>query len=237
MHARFFYALLVTMAWASASHAQSVLVFSKTTEFRHESIPAGIQAIRDLGKANQFTVDATEDASAFAPERLSRYAAVIFLCTTGEVLDRSQQQAFEQYIRSGRGFVGIHSAADTEYDWPWYGELVGGWFDGHDEIQDAKVLRIRPFGRAEIPNPWIRHDEWYNYKQFSPHVNVLFKLDTTTFKGSKHGDDHPIAWYREFDGGRSFYTGFGHTTASYSEAPFLAHVLDGIQYAMGAASR
>lgn len=230
-------ALLALLITSSIASAQSVLVFSKTGDFRHESIPAGIQAIRELGKAHGFTVDATEDATAFVPERLSRYAAVIFLLTTGDILDRQQQQALEQYIRSGRGFVGIHSAADTEYDWPWYGELVGGWFDGHDVIQEAKVLSVRPFGRATIPTPWIRRDEWYNYKHFSRNVNVIFKLDTTSFKGSKHGNDHPIAWYREFDGGRTFYTGFGHTTESYSEPAFRAHVLDGIQYAIGPAAR
>jgi type 1 glutamine amidotransferase len=228
---------LATMSCITASaEPLSVLVFSKTTGFRHDSIEPGIEAIRRLGQQHEFTVDATEEASAFNPKALQRYAAVIFLSTTGDVLNRKQQRALEQYIRSGHGFVGIHSAADTEYDWPWYGQLVGGWFDGHDAIQDARVIKARPFGVAALPDPWIRRDEWYNYKRFVRDVNVILKLDTTTFNGSKHGADHPIAWYREFDGGRTFYTGFGHTIESYSEPAFLEHLWDGIHYAISGSS-
>jgi type 1 glutamine amidotransferase len=224
---------LATMSCISASaESLAVLVFSKTTAFRHDSIEPGITAIRRLGKQHSFSVDATEDASVFNAEALQRYDAVVFLCTTGDVLDLAQQRALEHYIRGGRGFVGIHSAADTEYDWPWYGQLVGGWFDGHDAIQDARVLKARPFGVAALPDPWTRRDEWYNYKHFVRDVNVILTLDTTTFEGSKHGTDHPIAWYREFDGGRMFYTGFGHTIESYSEPAFLQHLWDGINYAV-----
>jgi type 1 glutamine amidotransferase len=226
-----------TTASAATTAQNTVLIFSKTAGFRHASIEPGIHAIRRLGKQHAFTVDPTEDASVFSAKRLQRYAAVIFLCTTGDVLDDDQQRALEQYIRSGHGFVGVHSAADTEYDWPWYGQLVGGWFDGHDAIQDARVIRTQPFGAAVLPEPWVRRDEWYNYKSFSGDVNVILKLDTTTFKGSKHGADHPIAWYREFEGGRMFYTGFGHTIESYSEPAFLAHLWDGISYAIAASPR
>jgi type 1 glutamine amidotransferase len=217
---------------AIAAVEPSVLVFSKTSGFRHDSIRPGLEAIERLGKMHGFRVYSTEDAAVFTRADLGGHAAVIFLNTTGDVLDREQQQSLERYIRSGRGFVGIHSAADTEYGWPWYGRLVGGYFDGHDAIQSATLHRVQPFGSAQIPDPWIRRDEWYNYKQFERTVNVIFKLDTATFKGSKHGADHPIAWYREFDGGRSFYTGLGHTIESYSEPAFLEHLLDGIQYAM-----
>jgi type 1 glutamine amidotransferase len=231
---------LATMSCLTASAEslaqRTVLVFSRTTGFRHDSIEPGIEAIRRLGKQHEFTVDATEDASAFNSKALQRHAAVIFLSTTGDVLDDGQQRALEQYIRSGHGFVGIHSAADTEYDWPWYGQLVGGWFDGHDAIQDARVIKAHPFGIAALPDPWIRRDEWYNYKRFVRDVNVILKLDTATFKGSKHGTDHPIAWYREFDGGRMFYTGFGHTIESYSEPAFLQHLWDGLNYAISGSS-
>jgi type 1 glutamine amidotransferase len=223
---------LASFAVNATTTERSVLVFSKTAGFRHDSIPAGIDAIRSLGKQHGFHVEATEDARAFDPAKLQPYAAVIFLNTTGDILDRAQQQALEQYVRAGGGFVGIHSAADTEYAWAWYGQLVGGYFDGHDAIQPATILRAQPFGAATPPTPWIRRDEWYNYKQLERGVKVIFKLDTTTFKGSKHEGDHPIAWHREFDGGRSFYTGFGHTIESYAEPAFLAHLLDGIRYAM-----
>src|SRR5215467_7432103 len=94
-----------------------VLVFTKTTGFRHASIPAAVQAVTTLGENNGFTVDATEDGGAFTDANLARYDAVIFLLTTGDVLDDAQQAAFERYIHAGHGWVGVHSAADTEYDW------------------------------------------------------------------------------------------------------------------------
>jgi type 1 glutamine amidotransferase len=232
--------LAMTLATFNSASAQdtsrSVLVFSKTAAFRHDSIGPGVKAIKRLGRQHGFNVDATEDAATFQASNFKRYSAVIFLSTTGDVLNPDQERAFEQYIRAGGGFVGIHAAADTEYEWAWYGRLVGGYFDGHDAIQDAQIVRAKLFGKAALPDPWIRRDEWYNYKQFDRGVNVILKLDTRTFKGSKHGDDHPIAWYREFDGGRSFYTGLGHTVESYSEPEFLAHLLVGIQYATGAVS-
>ena len=103
----------------------SVLVFSRTEGFRHDSIPAGIAAIRQLGQQRGFSVDATEDAGTFADEVLIKYKVVVFLSTTGDVLNNAQQAAFERYIRRGGGFVGIHSATDTEYDWPFYGAVVG----------------------------------------------------------------------------------------------------------------
>ncbi len=123
----------------AADTAYDVLVFSKTAGFRHDSIPAGIQAIRDLGAANSFTVTATEDGNHFTTGNLSRYEAVIFLNTTGDVLNDAQQSAFQSYIGSGGGFVGVHSAADTEYNWPFYGDLVGAYFASHPAIQQANV--------------------------------------------------------------------------------------------------
>jgi type 1 glutamine amidotransferase len=232
-------AAVIAMTFAptaqSADGSPTVLIFSKTAGFRHDSIEPGIAAIRKLGNQHGFAVDATEDAGRFNAKDLPRYSAVVFLSTTGDVLDPEQQRTFERYIRAGGGFVGVHAAADTEYDWAWYGRLVGGYFDGHDVIQDARVIATLPFGTAQLPEAWVRRDEWYNYREFDRGVNVILELDTKTFKGSKHGERHPIAWYREFDGGRSFYTGLGHTAESYAEPAFLAHVLDGIQYAIGRA--
>lgn len=224
---------LLTSQIAHGADQPRVLIFSKTAGFRHTSIEPGIDAIRRLGRANNFAVDATEDATRFTPEQLQDYAAVIFLSTTKDVLNTGQEAALQQYIRSGGGFVGIHAASDTEFDWPWYGKLVGGWFDGHGEIEEAAVLPIAEFGQADLPSPWVRRDEWYNFKQFSKDVNVILKLDTATLDSSKHAGNHPIAWYHEFEGGRAFYTGLGHTNESYAEPLFLAHVLDGINYAIG----
>jgi len=115
----------------SSLHDTSVLVFSKTAGFRHDSIPDGIAAIQAMGEQNGFHVEATEDAGAFTADNLSRFAAVVFLSTTGDVLNAEQQTAFEDYVNSGGGFAGVHAAADAEYDWHWYGQLVGGYFRNH----------------------------------------------------------------------------------------------------------
>ncbi len=218
------------------SHTFKVLVFSKTEGFRHSSIPIGIAAIQQLGLDNDFDVDATEDASLFTFSNLIQYDAIIFLSTTGDVLNADQQAAFEQYIQSGGGYVGIHAASDTEYNWPWYGQLVGAYFDSHPSNQTATIKvadRIHP-STKNLPEYWERFDEWYNYRE-NPrgNVHVLATLDENTYSGGNMGYDHPIAWMHDFDGGRAWYTGGGHTEASYSEPLFLEHLLGGILYASG----
>jgi len=225
-------AILIVSPTTAVAQAPEILVFSKTGGFRHTSIGPGVAAIAKLGERNGFRVVATEDSSAFTPENLRRYAAVVFLSTTGDVLDAGQQRAFEAYVENGGGFVGIHAASDTEYDWPWYGRLVGAWFDSHGAVQNAAILTVEPFGKAALPTPWIRRDEWYNFKRLPQGVRVVLKLDTTSFQDSKHAGHHPIAWYHEVGRGHAFYTGLGHTDESYSEPLFLEHVLDGIRYAM-----
>jgi type 1 glutamine amidotransferase len=216
--------------------AYDILVFSKTAGFRHDSIPDGIAALEELGAENNFTVTATEDGAAFTTENLAQYKVVVFLSTTGDVLDDAQQTAFEEYIAGGGAYVGIHSAADTEYDWPFYGELVGAYFASHPEIQAATVVvedRAHE-ATAHLPAAWQRTDEWYNY-QTSPreNVHVLASLDESSYSGGTMNGDHPIAWCQEYAGGRSFYTGGGHTTESYTEPEFRAHLLGGIRWAAG----
>ncbi|HEY3003878.1 MAG TPA: ThuA domain-containing protein, partial [Kribbellaceae bacterium] len=163
--------------------------------------------------------------------------AVVFLSTTGDVLDASQQAAFESYIRSGGGFVGVHAAADTEYDWPFYGDLVGAYFASHPLIQAATVQvedRTHP-ATSHLDATWRRTDEWYNYKtNVRSTARVLATLDESSYSGGTMGD-HPTAWCKDFEGGRSFYTGGGHTRQSYAEPAFRAHLLGGIRYAAGAA--
>jgi cytochrome c len=213
-----------------------VLVFSKTTGFRHDSIPAGIAAVEALGAEHGFAVEATEDGGRFTDAALSRFKVVVFLSTTGDVLDHDQKAAFERYIRSGGGFVGIHSASDTEYGWPWYGRLVGAYFASHPAVQQASVHvvdRERPATRA-LPEIWRRTDEWYNFKTDpSGGVHVLATLDEQSFAGGTMGASHPIAWCQDFEGGRSWYTGMGHTVESYSEALFRDHLWGGIESAAG----
>jgi type 1 glutamine amidotransferase len=215
-----------------------VLVFSKTAGFRHDSIPAGIAAIRSLGRANGFSVTATENAKAFAAKNLRRFDAVVFLSTTGDVLAPKQQKAFQSYIRKGGGWVGIHSAADTEYDWPFYGRLLGAYFLSHPAIQPAVCNvtdRSHPSTKP-LPVRWSRTDEWYNFRS-NPRgaVHVLATLDESTYTGGTMGADHPIAWCHSFKGGRAWYTAGGHTIESYSEPDFREHLLGGILWAAGLA--
>jgi type 1 glutamine amidotransferase len=213
--------------------APAVLVFTKTAGYRHSSIVPGIKALKELGEQHGFTVENTQNARAFTPDNLQRFAVVVFLSTTGNVLNAAQQRAFERYIGDGGGFVGIHAAADTEHNWPWYGLLVGARFDSHGTIQEATVVPTEVFGTAELPSPWVRKDEWYNFKRLPRNVRIVLRLDTATFKGSNHKELHPVAWYQEVGRGRSFYTALGHTDESFSEQPFLEHLMDGIRYAMG----
>jgi type 1 glutamine amidotransferase len=213
--------------------AFSVLVFSKTAGFRHASIPAAIAALETLGADNDFAVETTEDASIFTDAELGRFDAVVFLMTTGDVLDAGQQGAFERFIQQGGGFVGVHSATDTEYSWPWYGGLVGAYFESHPAVQEA-IIRILDHTHpavATLPDEWVRTDEWYNFQAVPTGVEVLALLDEGSYQGGKHGSPHPIAWYHNYDGGRSFYTAGGHTIDSYSERLFLDHLLGGIVYA------
>jgi type 1 glutamine amidotransferase len=221
---------------ADAAGSFQVVVFSKTAAFRHASIADGIASIKELGALNNFGVVATEDANVFTDAGLAPFKAVIFLSTTGDILDANQQSAFERYIRNGGGFVGVHAASDTEYSWPWYGGLVGAYFANHPAIQNAAVIveDTNDTSTVHLPARWLRNDEWYNF-QTNPRadVHVLCRLDESSYSGGTMGD-HPIAWSHEYDGGRAWYTGGGHTSASYYEPAFRLHLLGGIRYASGA---
>ncbi len=224
---------------ATQADPYAVLVFSKTAAFRHGSIPAGITAIRKLGADNGFTVDATEDSTAFSDANLARYRAVIWLSTTGDVLNADQRAAFERYIQAGGGYAGIHAASDTEYNWAWYGKLVGAYFNSHPANQTATVKVEDPAhpSTASLPSRWTRFDEWYNFRT-NPrgNVHVLASLDEKSYTpgSGAMGMDHPTAWCQDYDGGRSWYTGGGHTDQSFVEPAFLAHLLGGIETAAGA---
>jgi cytochrome c len=215
-----------------------ILLFTKTAGFRHDSIPTAVQALRELGARNSIGVDATEDAAVFTDQRLRRYDAVVFLLTTGDVLDDRGQAAFQRYIRSGGGFAGVHSASDTEHDWPWYGGLVGAYFRAHPQIQRAAALVSDPRNASTkgLPRRWTRTDEWYGFAT-NPRgtVHVLATLDEASYApgDSAMGGDHPIAWSHLYDGGRTWYTALGHTRESYVEPLFRGHVLGGILWAAG----
>ncbi|WP_229310769.1 ThuA domain-containing protein [Larkinella arboricola] len=227
--------LTASSLWSMAQTPQKrLLVFSKTAGFRHTSIPAGQVAIMKLGKENGFAVDTTENSARFTEDNLKRYSAVIFLSTTGDVLDDAQQAAFERYIQAGGGYVGIHAAADTEYDWPWYGKLVGGYFASHPgnpNVQEgeAYVTNKNHASMFGFPEKWKIKDEFYDFKNFNPDVNVLVKIDEKTYKEGKMGDNHPMSWYHDYDGGKVFYTNFGHPDETFTNPVYLKHLLGGIQ--------
>lgn len=228
-------AVFIQFSFTQVFARARVLVFSKTAGFHHASIAVGIPAIIKLGKEHDFDVDTTTNSAKFTADNLKQYAAVIFLSTTGDVLNDEQQKAFEQYIRSGGGFVGVHAATDTEYGWPWYGDLVGAYFKSHPKQQDA-ILHVvdRNFiATKHLPAEWKRFDEWYNYKYIAKGLHVLITIDEKSYTGGENGDYHPMSWYHQYDGGRSFYTELGHTDESYSDPLYLQHLLGGIQYAIG----
>jgi len=221
----------------SVKMPELVMVFTKTTGYRHQSIEKGVQTLRQLGRANGFVALQTESSEDFIPQNLANYKLVVFLSTTLDVLNDGQQRAFEEYIKNGGAYLGIHAASDTEYDWPWYGKLVGGYFDNHPNnpnVRNAKITVVDKShpSTSHLPDVWSRSDEWYNFKNLNPNVNVLMNLDETSYEGGTNGANHPIAWCHEFDGGRAFYTGGGHTDESYDEPSFRQHLIGAIEWCL-----
>lgn len=202
----------------------NVLVFSKTVAFRHDSIPEGQEMFRRMAAADGFNVSFTELSARFTDEALSQVDVLVFLLTTGDVLNDAQQGAMERFVRRGGGYLGIHAASDTEYDWPWYGRLVGAYFLSHPAIQKA-TLHVEQHEHptvSHLPKTWVRTDEWYDFRS-NPRssVNVLMRIDEATYNGGRMSGDHPVTWCHEFEGGRAWYTALGHTKESYSESEFV----------------
>ena len=232
-----------------------VLAFSETAGFRHTSIDEGHAALDALATEHDFAVDHTEDSSAFTEANLANYDTVAFLSTTGDVLDEAQQDAFEAYIQGGGGYTGIHSASDTEYTWPWYGDLVGGYFRNHPPGTPTATVRVEDHDHESttgLPESYVKVDEWYNFQSpdnpvvggggtdYSPRgvagIHVLANVDESTYDeqdGNATDDDHPVIWCQRYDGGRSWYTALGHTEASFLEAEFLQQVLGGLETTAG----
>jgi type 1 glutamine amidotransferase len=237
---RIIIALMIMLMTGISGYTQPVkkrvLIFFKTTRYYHESIPAGIAAIQKLGRAHGFIADTTTDSTLFVPVKLKRYAAIIFLSTSGNnLLDTVQKQNFTNYVKAGGGFMGIHSASASEKGWPWYGRLVGAVFTDHPEPQPGKVIVTNRSNAAtaHLPAIWYWKDEWYNFKEIPTGVHVLFCADEQSYQGGKNGKYHPLAWYHNYDGGRAFYTALGHFSEAYTNPLFLKHLLAGLQYAMG----
>jgi len=213
-----------------------VLVFSRTTGYRHESIPAGVAALAELGRLGGFPVESTEDAAAFTVAGLRRYGVVVFLNTSGDVLDDAQRSAFEGYVRGGGGFVGVHCAAATEPGWPFYRWLVGAAFVDHPDVQPATVRVADPSHPAttDLPAVWPRVDEWYNFDAV-PRAGprVLLRVDESSYDGGAMGPDHPVAWCHDEAGGRALYTALGHTVEAYAEPALRAHLAGALAWAAG----
>lgn len=232
--------LCASLCFHASAEPPRVLVFSKTTMFRHASIPHGIAAIRELGSKNGFSADASEDSSVFTAANLGRYRAVVFLNTSGDILDEAQQSALQKYVSEGGGLAGVHAAiagdVATEGAWRWYGQLCCASFTNHSAVVQA-TLRIEDrtdLSTAHLPADWVRTDEWYNFiSSPRPAVHVLISIDESTYQGGTMGADHPVAWRRDIGKGRFWYTALGHTESTYSEPLFLQHLLGGIRYAAG----
>lgn len=226
---------MVPPSLAAPPEPARVLIFTKTAGFRHESIPVAVATLSRLASEAGMTPEHSEDAAVFTPEQLARYRVIVFASTTGNVLDPAQQRAMEAYVRAGGGFVGVHAAADTGYDWPWYGRLVGAWFHSHPPGLQATKVQPERDGRP-VGEAWPVRDEIYNYRS-NPRgqVDVLATVDERLYQGGTMGADHPITWAHRYDGGRAWYTGLGHDEAIYAEPRFLAQLRQGLAYAAGEA--
>jgi type 1 glutamine amidotransferase len=216
---------------------KKVLVYTKTLGWRHASIETGLETFKAFGQAHNFTVEHTEDSLLFKRKLLFQYDAIVFLSTTGNVLDGAGQDAFEKYIQGGGSFLGIHAAADTEYDWPWYGKLVGGYFESHPNDPNIRTASVQKTANrhktvAHFSDTFSRNDEWYNYKNIDPSVTTVLTLNESSYEGGTHGDFHPIAWYHYYDGGKSFYTGGGHTKEAFAEDGFRKHLEEAILWCL-----
>lgn len=238
-----FIGILIPTIQLMAQPQFRALLFTKTEGWHHQSINEGVDAIRDLSARHQFDLEWHEDPAVFSPERLQHFDVIIFLSTTGNILNEEQQAAMEAFIRSGKGFVGIHSASDTEYDWPWYTQLVGRMFKIHPHNQTARVTVLdNDFpGMERMPARFWWTDEWYDFHEETVDgLHYLLAVDETTYepfaqwgdnKSEGMGEFHPVAWYHEFDGGRSFYTALGHIAETYSDWMFREHIYGGIFWA------
>ncbi len=208
-----------------------ILIFTRTKGFRHDSIPVGVRCLRELAAEQGLEVDQTEDPARFNPTELARFRCVVFLSTTGDILEPPQEKAFEEWMESGGAFFGIHAATDTEFGWPWYGKMVGAYFSNHPKVQPATqdVVDATHPSTAHLPARWRRTDEWYNFRSFEPDLHVLLRLDETSYTGGNNRN-HPSAWCKAVGKGRMFYTAGGHTKESFAEPEFRTHLAGALRW-------
>ncbi|NVN19048.1 ThuA domain-containing protein [Muricauda sp. HICW] len=221
------------MTWGQK--ADRILIFTKTRGYAHASIPAGVEAMQEIAAKRNIQVDTTSNVEWFTSEKLKPYAALVFISTNGSVLNEEQREAFKEYIHSGGGFMGVHGASAGARTWPWYQEMVGGAFSSHPEPKEGVLLRgnlLHPINR-DFPEHMVWKDEWYNFSQVEEGLTILLWADEASYIGGEYGKNHPIAWIRDFEGGRSFYTALGHFSYHFTDAIFRKHLEAGLLYAMG----
>lgn len=235
--------LLLLLSGALLSQQFSALLITKTGGWHHGSIVAAVPAMKALAERHQFRLDRHQDGMPLTDAQLKNYDVIIMLNTTGDIFNEEEQAAFERFIQAGKGFVGIHAASDTEYDWPWYTQLLGRMFVIHPAIQTAVLEVQNPNfpGLERWPSRLTWTDEWYTFTdEKTEGLQYLLTVDESSYaakadwgrgKSDGMGNFHPIAWYHEFDGGRSFYTALGHMDEVYQEKLFLEHVFGGIYWA------
>lgn len=227
----------------SVSAADRILIFTRTAAYREDNIAPTRLALRNFYFSKGLEVDTSENPGLFADSSLARYKAVVFLKTSGDALDDAQQAAFEKWFKAGGGFQGIHSALDTEYDWPFYGKMIGGaWYKSlpgdQKQTQTEVVEDTADISTKALPRRWERTDEIYAFKAnpraaADPKQHILVTVDESTFPKGVAGTDHPMSWYCAFEGGRAWTTAMGHVTAAYSDQLFLGHLWGGMQYLLG----
>lgn len=239
--ASFVVAATVALGAAAATAQERVLVFTRAEGFVHPSITDGVTLVQSLGAQGGFGVETTGDAAAIETTNLARFDVVVFMSTTGDLLDAAEEAALRGWVEAGGGWVGVHAAADAEYDWSWYGTLLGGdaWFASHPAIQDATL--IAEGGDAPpvacFPASFALRDEWYNFQANPrPVVEVMLTLDETSYDpgAGAMGADHPIAWRHTVGAGRAFYTGLGHRPETYADPGFREHLRGAFAWAAGA---
>ena len=221
----------------SAKGPAKVLIYSGSTGFRHDSIPAADEAIKGIATKLGYAADVSEDPAVFTKESLAQYRAIVFVSTTtdpkkpeSEWFTGDRRDALVGFLKDGKGVVGVHAAADSHYGWGWYGEMIGGYFERHPKGTPTATLTVadaRHPASAKLPKTITRNDEWYYYKDFNPLMHVLITVDPKTIgQGEADVNPNPNTWYHSFGGGRVFYTGLGHTADSYNE-PYVVDLLTG----------
>jgi uncharacterized protein len=229
----------------------NVLVFTRTAGFYHASKPNAMKALYEIAHDNQWRITFTEDSTFFTQKELSKYNAVVFLLTTGNnLLNDEGRLALQHYVEGGGGFVGIHTATDTEYKWAWYEKLVGAHFLGHPPVHEAKLAienRNHPatmcFGADTVK--WT--DEFYSFDRNprkNSNVKVLVSIDEKSYNIDENiwfknvnivMGDHPLIWCQNIGSGRSFHTALGHTADLHDNATFRKHIIGALLWAAGKA--